>query len=477
MTATLAPTSSWLACAPRWGTPRTDGRDTYGGRVAAVAEALGTPLMPWQRYVADVALEVDPETGVLAYREVVVTIPRQSGKTTLGLSVRVHRAFGFGEPQTLIFTAQTRNDARQKWEDEHEPILKGSPFTRLVHARKRPGAEAFVWRDPTHRRGCACGGPCGSIDHVAAPTAKAGHGKTLDLGFADEAFAQTDDRLEQAFRPAMITRAQPQIWIVSTAGTSDSVWLKSKVDAGRRLVESGERSATAYFEWSAPDGADPRDRSVWWSCMPALGHTVTEAAIAAELDSMLREHGEEGLGVFRRAYLNQWVDGSGESVIPKSRWEALADPDSHPDGPVVMAIDVSTERSSAAIGVAGRNAAGIPTVELADYRPGVDWVVARASLTPDLEEAGIDVELVSSIDLNAACGAFYDAVIAPDGNQLRHPDDPALTASALGARKKQTEDSWRWARKDAAADECPLVAVTMARHGLAGAGDPLNNIW
>jgi hypothetical protein len=35
--------------------------------VADVAEAPGTPLMSWQRQVADVAMELDPQTGLLAY--------------------------------------------------------------------------------------------------------------------------------------------------------------------------------------------------------------------------------------------------------------------------------------------------------------------------------------------------------------------------------------------------------------------------
>ena len=39
--------------------------------------------MPWQRHVADIAYELDEDTGRLAYREVRLTVPRQSGKTTL----------------------------------------------------------------------------------------------------------------------------------------------------------------------------------------------------------------------------------------------------------------------------------------------------------------------------------------------------------------------------------------------------------
>src|SRR5215217_7263151 len=117
MTALLQP-NLVFDCPPRWASPRSPDRQTLGPRVAEVADLLGTPLMPWQRHVADVALELDPETGLLAYREVILTVPRQSGKTTLLLAVMTHRALGFGQRQRVLYTAQTRNDARKKWEDE-----------------------------------------------------------------------------------------------------------------------------------------------------------------------------------------------------------------------------------------------------------------------------------------------------------------------------------------------------------------------
>src|SRR3954469_329284 len=97
MTLTTTPPSS-LACPPRWSTQRTS-RPTLGGKVAEVAANLGQPFMPWQRHVADVALEVDPATGLLVYRKVGLLAPRQSGKTTELLSVMVHRALAFGQKQ------------------------------------------------------------------------------------------------------------------------------------------------------------------------------------------------------------------------------------------------------------------------------------------------------------------------------------------------------------------------------------------
>ena len=72
----------------------------------------------------------------------------------------------------------------------------------------------------------------------------------------DEAWAHEDAWLEQGLSPTMITRPQPQLWVVSTAGTHKSAYLRGKVERGRR--DPG--STVAYFEWSAPAGSDPATR-------------------------------------------------------------------------------------------------------------------------------------------------------------------------------------------------------------------------
>lgn len=435
--------------------------------------------MPWQRHVADVALEVDPATGLLVHREVVLTVPRQSGKTTLILSVSAHRALGFGTRQNIVYTAQTRIDARKKWEDEHLPILEGSTLGPLMRARKTTGQEAFVWRN-------------GSTHGLVSATKKSGHGPTLDLAFLDEAFAHEDDRLEQAFRPAMITRSQPQLWPVSTAGTRDSVYLRAKVEAGRRRVEAGVPSQSAYFEWSAPNDADPVDPATWWACMPALGHTVTEAAIRGELESSLQEHGVDGLRLFRRAFLNQWVDefAAGWHVITEPAWRVRLDPDRRPpEGPVVFAIDAAyPDAESASIAVSGRRD-GELVVQVVEHRPGTSWVVERVRqlrerhnppvivldkkgpagrLVAEFEAAGIELVHPTLDEVAHASGQFYSAV-AGDEPTLRHFGQPELDEALGSVQKRPLSDSWTWARKGAA-DISPLVAVTLAAWGLATHG-------
>src|SRR6266498_405580 len=138
---TVAPPRSSLSCRPRWGTPRNPDRLTLGKRAGQVARMLGKDLMPWQQHVLDVALEVDPATGLPAYREVVLTVPRQSGKTTSLLCLMVHRALGFSRPQRITYTAQTRLAAREKWQYEHIPLLTKSPLGGMFRTVLQRGEE------------------------------------------------------------------------------------------------------------------------------------------------------------------------------------------------------------------------------------------------------------------------------------------------------------------------------------------------
>lgn len=423
--------------------------------------------MPWQRHVADVALEIDPDTGLLAYREVRLLTPRQSGKTTLILSLAVQRALGFGRPQSIVYTAQTRNDAREKWEREHVEALDHSAFAGLYKVDKTNGREALRWKN-------------GSSHGITSTTEKAGHGKTLDLAFADEAFAQVDARLEQALKPTMITRPQPQLWVVSTAGWLDtSIYLWDKVTDGRERAERGVTQSVAYFEWSAPDDADPADPATWWAWLPALGHTVTEDAVRETFDSM-------PLPDFRRAFLNQWrLKHSDDPVISDEAWAACFDEDSHLADPVVFAVDTTPDRDFTSIAAAGRRRDGLAHVELVDNREGTRWVVARlvelrdrwrpaaivldnrgpaASLLTELADAGVEVQLTNTSQMAQACGGFFDAVTA-DEPTVRHLGSPKLTAALGAARKRPLGDAWAWKRKDGT-DISPLVATSLAWFGL-----------
>jgi phage terminase large subunit-like protein len=466
---------SSLSCPPRWGTRRNPDRQTLGPALGIIAARLGTPLMPWQQYVADVILELDPVTGRLAYREYNITVPRQSGKTTLLLAKMVHRALGFKDGrQRILYAAQTRGAARLKWEDEHVATLESSRYRKLFTVRKQLGQEAIRWKN-------------GSRHGITSSTEKAAHGETLDEGVIDEAFAQEDNRVEQAFKPAMITRRQPQQGVVSTAGTLKSVYLREKVDAGRERCKAGAMDTVAYFEWSAPDDADPADPATWAACMPALGHTIGVEAIRADFESMK-------LAEYRRAYLNQWPDTTPDQwlVISEEQWRPLADERSELVGRVAMAIHVAMDRSWAAIAVAGRRADGLLHVEVIDYRLGTKWVPERAkqlqdrwkpcawvvdaggpagSLIADLEAKGLDITKPTVKDVAHAYGQFVDAVAPKEGGPaLRYVPHPALDVAVAGAATRSLTTAKAWDAIAATTEISPLIAVTSAAWGFATKG-------
>jgi hypothetical protein len=462
------PSPTLADCPPRFATPRNPDRLTLGPKAGEVASQLGKPFMPWQQYVADVALEVDPVTGLLVYREIVLLVPRQSGKTTLILATAVHRALAWATKQNIVYTAQTRNDARKKWEDDHLPLLDLSPIGKRkpkpYRSRMTNGNEALIWR---HN---------GSMYGISASGETSGHGPTLDLGFIDEAFAQKDSRMEQAFKPAQITRDDPQVWVVSTAGRTPgtSPYLWGKVESGRARCAEGHHPGVAYFEWSAADDADREDPETWWATMPALGHTITEAAVRADFESM-------DPAEFDRAYLNRWNPNAADSVIPSAAWAAAAGDGKMAD-PVSLAVDVSPDGASAAIAAAGAVGDGFG-VEIISHGPSTDWVVAElacivernspkcvmvaagspaVALVPELERAGVTVSVVSVADHKSACGHLLSSVVE---GRCAHRGQPELDTAVASASRRISGDGWLWSRRSSSVDISPLVAVGLAAWG------------
>ena len=491
---------------PRFGTPRDPSRATLGGEVAEVARRLGKPLMPWQQHVVDVALEVDPATGDLFYEEVVITVPRQSGKTTVILALMIWRCVvmtrRLGLAQTVTYLAQSGKMARRKLEREFIPMLrKARGFVEVPHSRARP-VKATEFKPSMNNGSEHVLFGTDSYLQIEAPTGTGSHGDVLDMPVIDEAFAREDDLVEQAVDAATVTRRSPQTYVISTAGNERSSFLWRKVLAGRSAVKAKVSSRTAYFEWSVPDDEPFDDPDVWARYLPALGHTITVARLSARLDKALRnpdevdEEGyEPGLAGFRRGYLNQWVKtpqlggGDPDLVIQPAAWMApgLVDPASRIDGPLVLGVGVGLDGVSSSIVVVGRRADGLPHVETFERSAGVwwlerrlrDWVEQRQPLavawdhggparavTPEIERACVGVTKavpLSGREWTAACEAFATAV---KEHRLRHLGDLYLQESVAGAVKREVGPGWCWDLRGSRADITALLAATAALRAL-----------
>ncbi|WP_219512782.1 hypothetical protein [Nonomuraea ceibae] len=469
-----------LECPPLWGTPRRPEFPSLGPKAWKVMERLGFPPMPWQKYVLDVALEIDPATGLFAYREVGLSVPRQQGKTQQILGLMVHRIAAWTR-QRVVYAAQTRGMARERFEDEFLVTMDGSSLAGKYRTRMSNGNEAIIWGKTRSKLG------------ITSNTEKAGHGPPLDLGVIDEAFAHEDDRLEQAFSPAMLTRDMAQLWWASAGGTEKSIWLNKKREAGRELIMElwrlGIRRRVAYFEWFAPEHLRRDDPATWRVCLPALGFTVSEDTVRAELEKL-------DPGEFDRAYLNRTRKQAPpqDPNVPVKAWPPLADEASQAGPDVAIAIEVSQDRSTSTIGLASRRPDGRIHLEVVDRRPGTDWVVAAAvllrklwnpvgvaiastgspagSLIDDLVAAGVkapedkehpkrgDLAIVRTNDAVEACGQMADAM---NQGVIVHLDQMELTAAVKGARTRPLGDAWALDRRRSLTDVTPFYAVTLAR--------------
>jgi phage terminase large subunit-like protein len=390
-------------------------------------------MMPWQRHVVEVGLEINPDTGQLAYREVVVTVPRQNGKSTLLLGVQCARCLMWGKPQNVAYTAQTGLDGRMKFLDDQVPVIQGSILNLSVDRIYRAAHNtALTWKN-------------GSRISVLSTGEKSGHGKTLDLAVIDEAFADADNRREQALLPTMATRESPQLWNVSTAGTPASTYLRRKVEVGRAAVAADRREGVAYFEWSVPDEEDVDDPAVWAEYMPAYGITITEETVKHARQTMTD-------GDFRRAFGNQWTETE-DRIIPADWWNQVSKPGQDFDSDL-YAIHGLEDRSMSAVCKADRSG----NVRLVAQRKGTGWhveafaklsnpkvVVAKSGpVSPvgdDLERAGVKVVWVDSLGVRKACSRFYDGVA--DQKMFVRSDERFDKAVASAARR-HADGLWQW---------------------------------
>jgi len=266
----------------------------------------------------------------------------------------------------------------------------------------------------------------------------------------------------------MVTRPDPQVWMVSTEGTDESAVLDYWTTLGRESVND-PNSDIAYFEWSKPEDADIYDETRWPEFMPALGYTQTVESIRSEARTLPE-------GELLRAYGNVRTPVA-NAVFPLGVWEACGDPEAAPTGALFAAVDIAPDRGRATIAVCGGS-----VVEIIEDRQGTDWLIPRmvelenqwglwtvvidnvgpaVSVASELEYQGLRVHRANVTDLKAACGRFYDAVV---NGTLRHRDQTVLNDAVSAAKKRTLLDAWAWSRKGAS-HISPVVAATLAYWG------------
>lgn len=463
------------AATPRFSTMPTPGAPNELAAFEAVATALGTPPLPWQRWAVRVMTEFRPGPTYGSHRYVypdaTVTVERQSGKTTFVRALLLMRGMIY-PGRVAFYTAQTGKDARARWLDLVKRI-ESSELRLGVTVRRGIGAEALVVPST------------GAEFSPFAPSPTSLHGYTPHDVAVDELFAFTAAQgmdLVGAIGPAQQTLPSRQSVWLSTAGSADSAFLRERVDTGRLAIED-ERTPKCYLEWSLDPDADPYDE-VNWKVHPALGHLISMDDLR-EFSNTITSEGE-----WRRAFWNQWVESS-EPVYSVEQWRAAPAVVERPSlSDTVLGYAIDSERESAAVVAAWEQADGTQAVK-------VVWSSTEGGAAPDdladvvlrlreehrprlvvADNGGLTRVPLDVVQRRAARGGWSksssallpsDWVIASTGlvskltaREVAHDRDEVLDSAIPLALRRPMGEAWALSHKTPA----PLLAAVAALRGL-----------
>jgi hypothetical protein len=446
-----------------------------GDDAVELARMTGQRLDPWQRRVLQGALG-QTASGRFSAPEVGLVIPRQNGKTVI-IEVAILSGIYLQNLQ-VVYTAHLMATSRRT-RMRIQQLIESTPDLEAEVKQIRISNEEQSIELKSGAR----------VDFVARSGSTA-RGWSGDMVFMDEAFAVADDHIG-ALMPIMFARPNWQLWYASSAG-------KPASHALRRIRQRGIDGdpGLAYYEWSIdeetykanPEGvaANPK---FWAQANPSFGIRITGETLALAQRSMDDVE-------FAREVLGIWDDPRGAPIIDPIAWARLLDPMSAFEGSMVFALDVAPQLESGAIGVAGYRDDDLVHIEITgrdgqlDHRPGTDWIVPRVvelnnewqpaawvldpagpagALLTDLREAGIEPVLVNARELAQACGSMLKAASSPPATStVRHLGQLSLDEAVRAAKKRDIGDGgWAFGRRATEEDISPLVAVTLAFHGLA----------
>jgi hypothetical protein len=458
---------------PLFATRRNPLRRSDGPQVDVIARALGTPFIPWQRYVADVAGE-RREDGSYEYQVVVVSVPRQTGKTTLQRAVGTHRCLVCG--RDVFYTAQTGKDARERWMDLVKVLQLNDALKDRVKVGLRGGSERIDF---------AAGGSF----RVFAPTVESLHGYTPPTVMIDEAFALTagaGELLMGAIGPGQVTIIDKQIWIVSTAGTADSTFLHDWI---ARAAEGMPR--VGLFLWGAAEHHNPYDLDDIAAFHPGVGFELNGKTLTA--GDVLEQADRNTRAEYERAYANRRTVTL-SNLIPPEKWRDLKVDDlTPPTGDLVITYDVAHDRQSGSIMATWRHEAGRLVGKVIRHQAGTAWMVdavdelvrqlrpiATAAVgngpvldvTAQLLDRGVDVDVLAEREYAAACGSFLSLI---DDQGIGHDDDRTVLEPAVVGLvpRGAVADGVAFSRRHSVGDTSAGIAFvagawTLQRHESSG---------
>lgn len=339
---------------------RVEGREYWstGGMVIEFVEGYcvftngrwtGSPfvLQAWQKRLLYELFEVDPVTGLRRYRRALIGIPRKNGKTELAAALGLYLMLADGEKSAQIYCAAANEDQADMVFQAAKAMceIEGAPLGGMVRVEV---SQITSLDDPR------------SFFKRLSSKGRTKHGLNVHGVIFDELHAWgmgEHDELWNALTTASAAREQPLQIAITTAGTDlDDSRCGGLYKLGRAIERGEIEPGTLFFRWwQAPDGCDYRDPEMWRVANPNYGISVGDSFLRGELEGTNivdgKTAGAISESVFRRLYLNQWVDYGDAPWVHREQLVAcrVAPFELRPGIPTWTGIDLSRSKDSTAV--------------------------------------------------------------------------------------------------------------------------------
>jgi phage terminase large subunit-like protein len=308
---------------------------------------------------------------------------------------------------------------------------------------------------------------------VVAATRDGSRGRSINgLLYIDE----VREISEEGYRAAMpVTRAHANATVLLTSNAGDA--FSAVLNQLRERALDNPPKSFGFYEYSAPQYCKIDDRAAWAQANPALGYTITEAAIEEAIATSPIEN-------TRTETLCQWID-SLSSPWPHNILQETSDSELQipPGGYTVFGFDVSPSRRNASL-VAGQilpsgkigvgilqtweSAVSVDDLKIAaeikawsdQYRPRQICYdkYATQSIADKLSNAGCIVQDISGQQFYQACGDLLNGLVT---HQVVHNGQANLIQQMNNCAAKVNDSAWRIVKRKSAGDISAPIALAM----------------
>lgn len=410
--------------------------------------AFNITFDPWQEWLLRAVMEVYPagheKAGQLRYRQVVISMGRQNGKTELGAILGIWGLLRAPNSNT-VGIASSADQARLVYDRANQAIAANASLAKR-------------FRKLTDTRGIRAND--GARYEIKAAKSAALQGIPIHTGLVDEVHL-----LKTALWTDLVngTGGRPNAIVVgiTTAGDENSELLTNLYETGHDAAEGNPAlTGFGFFLWEASESRVPDDDAELLALLtaanPALASGRSDAAnILSDVRAM-------PISEVIRYRLNRFHTST-EAFMPLDSWEKCRRPftATMPRGELVFCLDMSPSHDYASIAAAVVDEDGVTHTELVAWlvKPELGQLVricerlwrhspntfamdsyTLRDLGNELKMRGLPVTILSRVDAVNGSALLHQKV---SQGKLQHAGDALLSAQLPRAKAKTMGDGYR----------------------------------